>query len=264
VEDLNVKLCTDWQGTLVTTVQSFQKMNDLAPRDRDSIISLVDECHRSQKGQGIDSYAMTMRVKLPNAFRYGFTGTPIDRTMVNTHRDFGPVRDGQQERYLSYYGIKRGIKDGATLEVHYIRDRVPFEVDENALNIGFEQMCEEMELEDEEIKELVQRRRSQWKELARLPERVQIVIEKMLTHFLAHPDPNGFKAQLVAVDRTACSRYKDALDAKLRERGLPSEWSDVIISEAQNDEPELERFHYGQQKQDGLIDYFKLTYLFTV
>jgi len=59
---------------------------------------------------------MTMRVKLANGFRYGFTGTPIDRTMQNTHRDFGPLRDGVQERYLSYYGIRRAIRDGATLE----------------------------------------------------------------------------------------------------------------------------------------------------
>jgi type I restriction enzyme R subunit len=259
VEDLKKKLRNDWRGTLVTTIQSFQKMNDLAPRDRDNIISLIDEAHRSQKGEGTESYAMTMRVKLPNAFRYGLTGTPIDRTMVNTHRDFGPLKDGVQERYLSYYGIKRAIKDGATLEVHYIRDKVPFEVDEAKLNIGFEQMCQEMELEDEEAKDFVQKKKSQWKELARLPKRIDIVLEKVLTHFLQHPDPNGFKAQLVAVDRTACARYKEALDTKLEGRGLPAEWSDVIISEAQNDEPELQKFHYGKQKQDELIDYFKLT-----
>ncbi len=259
VDDLKRKLRNNWRGTLITTVQSFQQMNDLAPSARDNIIELVDECHRSQKGQGTESYAMTMRVKLPNAFRFGFTGTPIDRTMVNTHRDFGPVKEGVQERYLSYYGIRRAIKDGATLPVHYIRDNVPFQVDEQKLNVGFEQMCAEMEVEDEEAKDLIQRHRSQWKELARHKDRIDIVLDKMLAHFLDHPDPNGFKAQLVAVDRLACSKYKDALDAKLKERGLPPEWSDVIISEAQNDEPELERFHYDKQRQDELIDYFKLT-----
>src|SRR5262249_43411765 len=119
VEDLKQKLRTDWRGTLVTTVQSFQRMDELQPRLRDKIISLIDECHRSQKGDGVESYAMTMRVKLPHAFRFGFTGTPIDRTMVNTHRDFGPLKEGVQERYLSFYGIRRAIKDGATLEVHY-------------------------------------------------------------------------------------------------------------------------------------------------
>ncbi len=259
VEDLKRKLRSDWRGTLVTTVQSFQKMGDVDPRERDNVVSLIDECHRSQKGAGTESYAMTMRVKLPNAFRYGFTGTPIDRTMVNTHRDFGPRVGDEQERYLSYYGIKRAIKDGATLEVHYIRDKVPFEVAEEALSVGFEKMCEEMELEDEEAKDFVQKKKSQWKEIARLPERVDIVLEKVLTHFLEHPDPSGFKAQLVGVDRTACVRYKEALDVKLKARGLPAEWSDVIISEAQNDEPELQKFHYGKQRQDELIDYFKLT-----
>ena len=68
----------------------------------------------------------------------------------------GPQKNGAQERYLSYYGIRRAIRDGATLEVHYIRDRVPFEVDEAALNVGFEAICTEMELEDEEAKDLVQ------------------------------------------------------------------------------------------------------------
>ena len=259
VEDLKRRLRNDWRGTAVTTIQSFQRMEGLEPRQRDNIVSLVDECHRTQKGKGSESYAMTMRVKLPNAFRYGFTGTPIDRTMVNTHRDFGPIQDGRQERYLSHYGITRSIKDGATLEVHYIRDRVSIDVNEEPLSVGFEEMCREMELEDEEAKDFVQRQRSQWKELARQPDRVQIVLTKMLEHFLVHPDPSGFKAQLVAVDRRACVRYKDALDEKLKARGLPPEWSDVIISEGQNDEADLERFHYGKQKQDDLIDYFKLT-----
>jgi type I restriction enzyme, R subunit len=259
VEDLKRKLRADWRGTLVTTIQAFQNMGDLTPSTRDNIVSMVDECHRSQKGDGSESFAMTMRVKLANGFRYGFTGTPIDRTMQNTHRDFGPLTDGVQERYLSYYGIRRAIRDGATLEVHYIRDRVPLQVNESVLSIGFEQMCTEMELEDEEAKDFVQRQRAQWKELARHPDRIEIVLDRMLTHFLEHPDPNGFKAQLVAIDRKACALYKDGLDRKLAARGLPPQWSDVIISSAQNSEPDVERFEYSKSKQDELIEYFKLT-----
>src|SRR5262249_33043184 len=185
--------------------------------------------------------------------------TPIDRTMQNTHRDFGPLKDGVQERYLSYYGIRRAIRDGATLEVHYIRDRVPFQVDEGPLSIGYEQMCAEMELEDEEAKDFIQRQRARWKELATHPDRIEIVLERMLGHVLASPDPNGLKAQPVAVDRKAGALYKQALDAKLLARGLPPEWSDVIISGAQNSEPEIARFEYPKTKQDELIDYFKLT-----
>lgn len=206
------------------------------------------------------SFAITMRAKLKNAFRFGFTGTPIDKTMQNTHRDFGPITDGEQERYLSYYGIKRAIQDGATLPVHYQRDKVPFKVNEEVVSEGYEKMCEEMELEDEEAKDFVQRKRAQWKELATHPDRVEIVIEKMLTHFLAYPDPSGFKAQLVAVDRKACALYKEKLDEKLKARGLPPEWSDVIISESQNtSDADVRRYEYPKSTQDELIDYFKLT-----
>jgi type I restriction enzyme R subunit len=260
VQDLKAKLRGGWRGTLVTTLQSFQRMNDLTPVARDNVICLIDEAHRSQSAaEGTESPAMTMRVKLPNAYRFGFTGTPIDRTMVNTHREFGPIIDGQQERYLSYYGIKRAINDGATLPVHYILDKVPFDVDEQPLSASFEQMCEEAELDDQEAKTLIQQRKARWKELAQLPERIDIVLDKLLAHFLEHPDPNGFKAQLVAVDRSACAAYKDALDAKIRARGLPPEWSDVIISEGQNDEENLRRFHYGKTRQDTLIEWFKRT-----
>lgn len=206
-----------------------------------------------------ESFAITMREKLKNAFRYGFSGTPIDKTMLNTHRDFGPLKDGIQERYLSYYGIKRAIKDGATLEVHYIRDRVPFSINEDAISIGYEQMCEEMEVEDEEAKDFVQRQRARWKELACHPKRLDIVLDKIINHFLKYPDPSGFKAQIVVVDRKACAQYKEVLDAKLREKGFPPEWSDIIISSAQNSEPDIERYEYPKSKQDDLIDYFKLT-----
>src|SRR2546427_606418 len=83
------------------------------------------------------------------------------------------------------------------------------------------------------------------------------VIDKTLKHFLEFPDPNGFKAQLVAVDRKACAIYKKRLDGKLGERGLPAEWSDVIISVAQNSEPDVAKFEYEKPKQEELVDYFK-------
>lgn len=50
VEDLKKKLRTGARGTFVTTMQCFQNMEDLDPIERDDIICLVDECHRTQKG----------------------------------------------------------------------------------------------------------------------------------------------------------------------------------------------------------------------
>ena len=62
VQDLKRRLRTDWRGTLVTTLQSFQQMDDLDPLSRDNIVSLVDECHRSQTGTSRgsrESHALT-------------------------------------------------------------------------------------------------------------------------------------------------------------------------------------------------------------
>jgi len=42
VEDLKTRLKHVWRGTLVTTVQSFQKMGDLKPLQEDNILTLLD------------------------------------------------------------------------------------------------------------------------------------------------------------------------------------------------------------------------------
>jgi type I restriction enzyme, R subunit len=258
VDDLKRRISKDRRETIITTVQSFQQMDSLKPNERANIIVLIDEAHRSQAPKSA-GYATTMRAKLPSARRFGFTGTPIDRTMVNTHRDFGPVIEGEQERYLSYYGIRQSIRDGATIEVYFQRRKVPLESDERALDVGYEEMCVELEIEDEEVKDATQRHETRWKVLARDPRRVHEVVQNLLDHFLAHPDPDGFKAQVVCVDRLACGTYKDVLDEELAARGLPAEWAQVVVSHPLNDYPELERFHYSREQIEDIIDRFKLT-----
>jgi type I restriction enzyme, R subunit len=256
VRDLKGKITSDSRETIVTTVQCFQQMDNLAPNTRHNIILLIDEAHRSQKGKEA-GYAMTMRAKLPNAFRFGLTGTPIDRTMNNTHRNFGPVINGEQERYLSYYGIRQAIADGATLPVHYEMHVVPIKVDKEALNISFEQMCADMEVLDDEEKTELQAREARWKALVKDERRIQTVIEHMVSHFLTHPDPSGFKAQLVCVDREACALYKAALDKELERHGKPASWSEVVISPSQNDTDQLKRFHYDKSATEKIIERFK-------
>jgi len=274
VTDLKAKLRGDGaRETVVTTIQCFQRMEDLEPNTRDNIILLIDECHRSQKGAEVggtldptrdpSGFALTMRAKLPNSFKFGFTGTPIDRTMVNTHRMFGPEKGGQQERYLSYYGIRQAIRDGATLPVHFLLRVVPLAVDQHRLDVEFEQMCEQMEAGEEEVKDFVQKKEANWKQLAKNPDRMKKVIAHVADHFLEHPDPNGFKAQLVAIDRDAAGKYKNLLDEELIRRGMSKReaegLSDVIISGGFNDTDEhLTRHHYSKEAADERIAFFKL------
>lgn len=75
--------------------------------ERDNIIVISDEAHRSQGG----NLAMNLRNALPNASFIGFTGTPLFKDDELTRRIFGD--------YISRYDFKRSVDDGATVPLYY-------------------------------------------------------------------------------------------------------------------------------------------------
>ena len=84
---------------------------DVNPRepysDRDDIIVISDEAHRTQAGR----LARNMRLALPNPAFIGFTGTPLFKHDHLTRRIFG--------NYVSRYDFKRSEQDGATVKLVY-------------------------------------------------------------------------------------------------------------------------------------------------
>lgn len=74
---------------------------------RDNIIVISDEAHRTQGGQ----LAMNLRNALSNASFIGFTGTPLFKDDELTKRIFGD--------YVSRYDFKRSVDDGATVPLYY-------------------------------------------------------------------------------------------------------------------------------------------------
>ncbi len=75
--------------------------------DRDDIIVISDEAHRTQSGK----LARNMRLALPNAAFIGFTGTPLFKHDELTRRIFGD--------YVSRYDFRRSEQDGATVKLVY-------------------------------------------------------------------------------------------------------------------------------------------------
>jgi type I restriction enzyme R subunit len=75
--------------------------------ERDDIIVVSDEAHRTQAGK----LARNMRMALPNAAFIGFTGTPLFKHDQLTKRIFGD--------YVSRYDFKRSEEDGATVKLVY-------------------------------------------------------------------------------------------------------------------------------------------------
>ena len=65
----------------------------------------------------------------------------------------------------------------------------------------------------------------------------------MIEHYEKHIQPNGFKAQIVAISREAAVMYKEMLDE------LSNYESKVIMSASHNDEEHLQNIIYQKMKK---------------
>ena len=106
-------------GVYITTIQKFCESTGLLS-NRDNIICISDEAHRTQTGvegkevrdkeKGIITkfgFAYYLRESFPNATYVGFTGTPIDETFAV----FGNTVDS--------YTMKESSDDGITVRISY-------------------------------------------------------------------------------------------------------------------------------------------------
>ena len=78
----------DQRKILITTIFKFGDVDSVL-NERDNIILLVDEAHRTQE----KDLGQKMRNALPNAFFFGLTGTPINKRDKNTFQSFGADED---------------------------------------------------------------------------------------------------------------------------------------------------------------------------
>lgn len=161
--------------------------------DRDDIIVIVDEAHRTQyKG-----LAENMRAGLKNANYLAFTGTPLLGRDKKTEQWFGD--------YVSEYNFIQSMDDGATVPLFY-QKKVPEMVNQNQeLNEEFYELLEEAEL-DELQQAKLERRFATELQVIRRPDRLDAVAEDIVKHF-----PNrGYlgKGVVISLDKfTAVEMY---------------------------------------------------------
>lgn len=134
--------------------------------------------------------------------------------------------------------------------MHYIIDKVPLAT--CALSL----LAKEQNDEARDSRVLQSAR---WQELACAQDRVDIIVDKILKHFLQYTDQINCKAQILAINRKECVLIKETIDRRLQAKGMPCEWSDVIIHEWKHDDNKLKQFHYGRKKQEDLIECFTFT-----
>ena len=244
IRDLRDKLKHDRREVIISTVFKFSELQDILV-ERDNIIVLIDEAHRSQEGLN----AIEMRGALKNAYFIGFTGTPIDKSDHNTHRNFGLRPDGQIERYLDLYNIRQSIEDGATVPVHYqLRNMKWYPPDADMDKI----IATEYQDVGDEILDELKAKAATYSTFMMKPARLRSIAEDIAQHFTEHVAPNNYKAQVVCFTRRACVEIKKHLDELLK-----PEISDIIYTGSQNDDDELRKYHYSSDKQKEVISNFK-------
>ena len=162
--------------------------------DRDNIIVISDEAHRTQGG----SLALNLRKALPNASFIGFTGTPLFKDDELTKRIFGD--------YVSKYDFKRSIEDGATVPLYYENRGEKLKLDNPQIT---EQIREEIEKHDldsnqeDKLKKLFRREYP----ILTSEKRLRAIAKDVVEHFNAR----GYKgkAMFVAMDKVTAVRMYD-------------------------------------------------------
>lgn len=161
--------------------------------ERDDIIVLVDEAHRTQ----YKDLAENMRTALPNANFIAFTGTPLLGAKRLTNQWFGD--------YVSEYNFAQSVEDGSTVPLFYSR-RVPeVGLKNDFLDDDVVEIIEDENLNEDETR-LLENSSSRILEVIKRDDRLDKIAQDIAHHF----PRRGFlgKGMVVSVDKyTAVKMY---------------------------------------------------------
>lgn len=198
---ISQELQQDSRQILITTIFKFDEVeidesNHEGLNNRENIIVLVDEAHRTQEG----NLGGKMRWALPRAFFFGLTGTPISGLERNTFKLFGAPND--PGRYLNRYSYKQSIRDEATLPVKFDPRLVELRIDREAINEAFDELAEQHGLNEEE-KAFVSQKAGKLAHLLKAPKRITAIADDITAHYRSHVEPKQLKGIVVVYDRDA-------------------------------------------------------------
>ncbi|MXP14513.1 HsdR family type I site-specific deoxyribonuclease [Altererythrobacter confluentis] len=260
-DDLRDKLDRAAGGVIFTTIQKFAPADGddyPAISERNNIIVMADEAHRSQYGfkaridrkTGIRSYghAKYLRDGLPHASFIGFTGTPIEASDVNTPAVFG--------NYVDIYDISRAVEDGATVPIYYESRLARIELPDEAIPELDDEIAELTEEEETAEQEKLKARWAAVERLVGSKQRLQMVAADLVEHLERRLEAMDGKAMAVCMSRRICVALYDEIIA------LRPDWhSDddregavkVVMTGSASD-PEVWQQHIGgKARRDELV-----------
>lgn len=259
-------------GIVFTTIQKFQpEEGNVYPElsDRENIIVIADEAHRTQygfKAKHVDvkddkgnvigkkivyGFAKYTRDALPNATFLGFTGTPIEKSDVNTPAVFG--------NYVDIYDISQSVEDGATVKIYYESRLAKI-----ALSTKGKRLVAELdeELEKDDLAE-TQKTKAKWTQLESLigsETRVKKIAQDIVTHFEQRQEVFEGKGLIVTMSRRiAADLYDEIIRIKpqwhnddLRKGAIK-----VVMTSASSDGPKISKHHTTKDQRRALAERMK-------
>lgn len=267
-EDLRSLLSVPAGGVIFSTIQKFQpEEGNIHPclTTRQNVVVIADEAHRSQYGfaaRSVDekdkaSGAVTgqrivyglakyLRDALPNATYLGFTGTPIEKTDVNTPAVFG--------NYVDIYDIAQAVEDRATVPIYYESRLVKVALSDEGRKL-IEELDEELLDEDLDATQKAKAKRTRLEALIGSEARVNNVARDVVAHFEARQEVFFGKGLIVTMSRPVAAAMYAAIVA------LRPDWhSDelrqgkikVVMTGNSSDGPELAKLHTTAEQRRTL------------
>lgn len=247
--DLEAKLAGGYRGVILTTVHLFDGMPQRVTGQRNDVIVMADEAHRTQE-RDLGTY---MRSAVEGASLFGFTGTPIELDDHNTPVAWGKQNnDGTIERYMGKpYTIADALRDEVIKPIHWQPRKTDWQLYGAKLDAAFKR--EFGHLDEAEQRRLVSGA-STLDVLVKLPKRIQQIADDVVEHFNEHVRPNGFKGMLVCKDKEAVKLYTAALRERMEDGAVMP-----VISEApQQDAEDVKAMYLGETERKKLLNDFLL------
>jgi len=197
IKNLEEKLKTAGAELIFTTIQKFgEDFGKLS--DRNNIIVIADEAHRSQYAE----LAARARKALPNASFMGITATPINLKDRNIRLVFGD--------YIDIYPMSQGVKDKAIVPIYYEGRLVPLHLTNYFIDEDFDKLTQEIEIDE---KESLKRKFARLEQAISVPERMEKIAHDIVNHFNGQGIEG--KAMVVTISReVAVKMYKTISNIK--------------------------------------------------
>ena len=248
-EDLTELLDRPAGGVVFTTIQKFTEAQGVVS-ERENVVVMADEAHRSQYGF-VDGGARWMRRALPNATFVAFTGTPLEGDDRNTRQIFGD--------YADVYDMRQAVEDGATKPLYYEARIIKLTIDEAGAKAAEEEL-EKAAAADAAGEGSTDQISVPLKTLAGAQDRIKRLAEFVVEHWEERRAVIEGKAMVVTMSRDIAARLYEAIWA------LRPAWHDpdddrgamkVVVTGTNDDEEPLRSHVRPKAVRKRLAERFK-------